>query len=245
MIVGKSITRVDAPDKVTGRAKFTEDLLKQGALVAKVLHSNVAHAIVRSIDVTEAEKVPGVLRVFTCFDVPDIPFATAGHPWAIEESHRDVADRHLLNRHVRYYGDDVAAVVAENEIACDRALRLIKVDYEVLPFVLDAQEAMKDGAPLVHEGFPNNVCGHSEIHLGNVAEAGTKHPLFSTLISNLRSATLTKRQVKSSSSAPRRSRRLPGASAPSPWVCPGARCGSSSLISAVALATNRMLFTSR
>ena len=171
MIVGKSITRVDAPDKVTGRAKFTEDLLKQGALVAKILHSNVAHAMVRSIDVTEAEKVPGVLRVFTCFDVPDIPFATAGHPWAIEESHRDVADRHLLNRHVRYYGDDVAAVVAENEIACDRALRLIKVDYEVLPFVLDAQEAMKDGAPLVHDGFPNNVCGHSEIHLGNVAEA--------------------------------------------------------------------------
>lgn len=171
MIVGKSITRVDAPDKVTGRAKFTEDLLKQGALVAKVLHSNVAHAMVRSIDVTEAEKVPGVLRVFTCFDVPDIPFARAGHPWSIEESHRDVADRHLLNRHVRYYGDDVAAVVAENEIACDRALRLIKVDYEVLPFVLDAQEAMKDGAPVIHEGFPNNVCGHSEIHLGNVAEA--------------------------------------------------------------------------
>ncbi|MBQ7559610.1 MAG: xanthine dehydrogenase molybdenum-binding subunit XdhA [Synergistaceae bacterium] len=171
MIVGKSYKRVDAYDKATGRTKYTEDLCDRHALVAKIKHSNVAHAIVKSVDISEAEKVPGVVKVLTCFDAPDFLFPTAGHPWSTEESHQDVCDRNVLTKHVRYYGDDVAAVVAEDDIAANRAIKLIKVEYEVLPFVLDVQEAMKDGAPQIHEKYKNNVLAHTQNKKGNYEEA--------------------------------------------------------------------------
>ncbi len=171
MTVGKSIPRVDAFDKVTGRAMYTEDLCDEKALVAKIKHSDVAHAYVKKIDTTEAEKVPGVVRIVTCFEAPEQPFPTAGHPWSMDPSHQDVMDRHVLTKHVRYYGDDVAAVIAENEIAAKQALDRIKVEYEVLPFVLDPQEAMKDDAPLLHKKYAHNILGHNEIHKGNLEEA--------------------------------------------------------------------------
>ncbi len=171
MIIGKSYTRVDAYDKATGRTKYTEDLCDKHALVAKIKHSNVAHAIVKSVDISEAEKIPGVVKVLTCFDAPEYLFPTAGHPWSTEESHQDICDRNVLTKHVRYYGDDVAAVVAEDEVAAKRAIEAIKVEYEVLPFVLDVQEAMKDGAPQIHEKYKNNVLAHTQIHKGNYEEA--------------------------------------------------------------------------
>ena len=171
-IVGKSVTRVDAYDKITGRAKYTDDLCDKNALVIRVVRSTVAHGFVRKIDLSEAEKVPGVVRIFTCFDVPDIQFPTAGHPWSLEPGHQDVADRKLLNEHVRYYGDDVAAVVAEDEIAAARAARLVKVEYEELPFVLDPIEAMKEDAPQLHPDLrEHNIVAHSSIRNGNYEEA--------------------------------------------------------------------------
>ena len=171
MEVGKSVPRVDAFDKATGRAKYTDDLCDRSALVTRVVRSTIAHGYVKSVDVSEAEKVPGVVRIFTCFDVPDIKFPTAGHPWSVEPAHQDVADRRLLNRHVRYYGDDVAAVVAEDEVAAAQAVRKIHVEYEELPFVLDVQQAMKDGQPQLHKEFPHNILRHSDICIGNYAEA--------------------------------------------------------------------------
>ena len=69
--VGKSITRVDAYDKVTGRAKYTDDLCDKSALIAKIIHSTVGNGLVTAIDYTEAAQVPGVVRILTCFDVPD------------------------------------------------------------------------------------------------------------------------------------------------------------------------------
>lgn len=171
MLVGKSVPRVDAHDKVTGMTRYTDDLCDKSAYIAKVKHADVCHAIVKSIDTTEAEKVPGVVKIVTCFDVPDIPFPTAGHPWSTEPEHQDVADRHLLTKHVRYYGDDVAAVIAEDEISAVQAVRKIKVEYEELPFVLDAQEAMKDGAPQLHEKYPHNILAHTDVRRGNLAEA--------------------------------------------------------------------------
>ena len=169
--VGKSVARVDAFDKVTGRAKYTDDLCEKNALVIVVVRSKIAHGYVKSIDVSEAKKIPGVVEIFTCFDVPDIKFPTAGHPWSTDPHHQDVADRRLLNRHVRYYGDDVAAVVAENEVAAAQAARAVKVVYDELPFVLDAQEAMKDGAPQLHEEFANNILKHTSINIGSYDEA--------------------------------------------------------------------------
>ena len=170
-IIGQSVTRVDAPDKVTGRAKYTDDIADKSALIAKVLHSTIAHGYVKSIDTSEAERIKGVVKIVTCFDVPDIPFPTAGHPWSTDVHHQDIADRLLLNRHVRYYGDDVAAVVARDEVSAAQAIRAIRVEYEELPFVLDPIEAMRDGAPQIHEGFDHNILAHTSYEDGNYAEA--------------------------------------------------------------------------
>ena len=170
-IIGQSVTRVDAPDKVTGRAKYTDDIADKSALIAKVLHSTIAHGYVKSIDISEAERIKGVVKIVTCFDVPNIPFPTAGHPWSTDPHHQDIADRLLLNRHVRYYGDDVAAVVARDEVSAAQAIRAIKVEYEELPFALDPIEAMQDGAPQIHEGFDHNILAHTSYEDGNYAEA--------------------------------------------------------------------------
>ena len=115
--VGKAEVRVDAFDKATGRTKYYEDLMPRDALYVRIKHATIAHGFVKSVDTSAAEQIPGVVKVLTCFDVPEHPFPTAGHPWSMDPGHQDVADRHLLNRHVRYYGDDVAVVIAENEVA--------------------------------------------------------------------------------------------------------------------------------
>lgn len=171
MSIGQSVKRVDALDKVTGRAKYTDDLADKGALVAKILHATIAHGQVKSMDVSAAQAIPGVVKVVTCFDVPPYKFPTAGHPWSTDPAHQDVADRLLLTKHIRFYGDDIAAVVAEDEVAAQQALRAIKVEYEAFPFVLDAQEAMKPEAPQLHEEYPGNILNHTSIRLGNYAEA--------------------------------------------------------------------------
>ena len=169
--VGKSVTRVDGYDKATGRTKYYEDRMPANALYVRIKHSEIAHGFVKSIDTSAAEAIPGVVRVLTCFDVPDLPFATAGHPWSLDPSHQDTQDRHLLNQHVRYWGDDVAVVIAENEVAANQGVRALKVDYEVLPFVLDPQKAMEPGAPQIHESFPNNILKHTTNYRGNYEEA--------------------------------------------------------------------------
>ena len=169
--VGQSVKRVDAFEKATGRAKYTDDLCDRSALVVRLVHSTVAHGMVTAVDIDEAMTVPGVVKILTCFDVPNIPFPTAGHPWSTDPHHQDVADRLLMNRHVRYYGDEVAAVVAENEVAAAQAARLVKVSYEEYPFVLDVQKAMEPGAPQLHEEYPNNILAHTQIRNGNYEEA--------------------------------------------------------------------------
>ncbi|MPM19283.1 putative xanthine dehydrogenase molybdenum-binding subunit XdhA [bioreactor metagenome] len=171
MVVGKSVKRVDAIDKVTGRAKYTDDLADKSALIVKIYHSTIAHGMVTKVDTSAAEAIPGVVKVLTCFDVPNLPFPTAGHPWSIDPHHQDVADRLLLNKHVRYYGDDVAVVIAEDEVAASQGVRALKVEYEEYPFVLDQQEAMKDGAPQLHERFPNNILAHTGYEEGKFDEA--------------------------------------------------------------------------
>ena len=173
MEVGKSIARVDAFDKVTGRTKYTDDLCDASAYVAKILHSTIAHGKVLSVDTSEAEKIEGVVKIVTCFDLGQYRnyFPTAGHPWSTDVSHQDVADRLLLTDEVKFYGDDVAAVIAENEVAASQALRAIKVEYEEYPVVTDVLEAMKDGAPQIHKDYPNNILKHTSISRGNYAEA--------------------------------------------------------------------------
>ncbi len=171
MSVGQSVPRVDALDKVIGRAKYTDDLCEKNAYIAKILHSTIANGIVKSIDASEAVKIPGVVKVVTCFDVPKYYFPTAGHPWSTDPVHQDVADRLLLTDRIRYYGDEIAAVIAETEITAKQALEVIKVEYEEYPFVLDVQEAMKPEASQLHEAYPGNILAHSSVRKGNYEEA--------------------------------------------------------------------------
>lgn len=169
--IGKSVPRVDAYDKVTGRTLYCDDRTPKDALVAKIKHSTIAHGIVKSIDTSAAEAIPGVVKIVTCFDVPDIQFATPGHPWSMDPGHRDVPDRKLLNTHVRYYGDDICAVIAEDEITAKHAVDAIKVEYEELPFVLDVQQAMEPGRAQIHEEYKNNILGHTTANCGDYQKA--------------------------------------------------------------------------
>ncbi len=173
--IGKCEIRVDAFDKAAGRAKFTDDLCDSSALVTHLVHATVAHGLVKSIDTGAAERVPGVVKVFTCFDVPENYFPTAGHPWSTDPGHQDVADRLLLSRHVRYYGEDIAVVVAEDPVAAAQAARLVRVEYEELPFVLDVQKALEPGAPQLHEAYPGNLVDHTRLCLGDY-DAAIREP---------------------------------------------------------------------
>ncbi len=171
MSVGKSVKRVDAYEKATGRARYTDDFFEGKFLVAKVLHSTIANGWVKSIDVSDAEKLPGVIKIATCMDVPDIQFRTAGHPWSTHVNHHDIADRKLLNRRVRLYGDDIAAVVAEDEVIAKRALALIKVEYDEYKPFITVEEAMAEGTTQLHDAFPKNILSHTDYELGNFEEA--------------------------------------------------------------------------
>ena len=166
MAVGQSIPRVDAFAKVTGEAKYTGDLVPRGAYTAKIVRAPVANGLVRGFDLSEAQAVPGVVRIFTCFDVPDIQFPTAGHPWSTVPSHQDICDRKLLNAHIRVWGDEIAVVVARDRISAECAARLVKTDIEVLPALSTPDEAMAPGATPLHSEHPDNVLSHSQFHLG-------------------------------------------------------------------------------
>ena len=167
-VVGKSTQRLDAIAKVTGRAMYTDDFSERDMLVGKVLRSPHAHAIVTRIDVSKAKALPGVVAVLTPQDLPKIKFATAGHPWSLDPGHRDVEDRLILTDKARFVGDAIAAVVAEDLLTAEKALHLIEVEYEVLPHVLTAEDAMKEGAPILHENRPGNVVSSFGVQFGDV-----------------------------------------------------------------------------
>lgn len=156
MGIGESVPRVDALQKVTGNAKFVEDLLPLNHLVAVCLGSSIANGRVISMDVEEARSLEGVVCVLTCFDIPETLFATAGHPYSLDPRTRDIADKAMLSRIVRYIGDDIAVVVARDGLIANRALSLIKVEYEECPPMLEYSSAF-NGKPLHPKLFTNNV----------------------------------------------------------------------------------------
>ncbi|MGD8882326.1 MAG: molybdopterin-dependent oxidoreductase, partial [Desulfobacterales bacterium] len=170
MAIGKSVKRVDAVAKVTGRARYTDDFFIPGMLVAKYLRSTIAHGRVKKIDSSKAEGLPGVEAVFTYADVPRIPFATAGHPYSLDPAHRDVEDRLLLTEHVRYWGDEIAIVVAENNLVLQEALNLIQVEYEAYEPLVSPQASLAQGAREIHAGS-KNVIGESHYAVGEKMDA--------------------------------------------------------------------------
>lgn len=156
MGIGKSVPRVDAMQKVTGSAKFTEDLLPSNHLVAVCLGSSIASGRVLSINVEEARLLDGVVCVLTCFDIPQKLYTTAGHPYSIDPNARDIADKTMLSSTVRYVGDDIAVVVAKNKLIADKALALITVEYEEDVPLLDYVTA-SEGKPLHPNLFDDNI----------------------------------------------------------------------------------------
>ena len=172
-IVGMSVRRVDAIAKVCGKAKYVDDFYESDMLHAKVFRSEVANGRVKRIDVSKAKALPGVEAVVTYEDVPKHTFPTAGHPYNLDPKRQDVADRNLLTQRVRFYGDEIAAVIAVDESIAERALGLIEVEYEAYDPILTAEDALRDGAIEIHAGT-KNIIGHTSYHLGDLDEAFTE-----------------------------------------------------------------------
>jgi len=149
-LVGKALPRVDAYERVSGTAEFTCDVVLPDMLHAAILRCPHAHAMVKSVDTSAAEKMPGVIAALTSKSPgADIPFYVPDGPSASPQSL-------LFDPHCRYEGDEVAAVAARTPYEAFDALKAIKVEYEVLPFVLDEASALKPDAPRLH-GSANSM----------------------------------------------------------------------------------------
>jgi CO/xanthine dehydrogenase Mo-binding subunit/aerobic-type carbon monoxide dehydrogenase small subunit (CoxS/CutS family) len=156
--IGKMVRRIDAPSKVSGKLRYAGDMTMPGMLHVQVLRSPHPHARIVSIDTSAAEAMDGVEGVVTAADVPgEDGFGVF------------VNDQPIMAREkVRYVGEAVAAVAAEDLVTARRALAAIKVEYEPLPAIFDPDEAMRAGAPVVHDYAPDNVTKHIPIRVGDV-----------------------------------------------------------------------------
>lgn len=145
--VGKPEQKVDAIKLVQGKPVFTDDIELRNMLVAKVLHSPVAHANIKHIDTSKAKALPGVAAVLTWQDIPRVVYSTAGQ----SDPMPGPLDTFSLDNKVRFVGDRVAFVAAETEAIAMKALSLIDVEYEELPILLDSEQSMQPGAPILHD----------------------------------------------------------------------------------------------
>jgi CO/xanthine dehydrogenase Mo-binding subunit len=162
--IGQSVPRVDATAKVRGEAVFASDMVMPGQAYLKMLMAHRPHAIVKRIDTSKAEALPGVLMVLTSQDVPcnEFGYYTYDQPVLCGPGEKLYTDR------VRFVGDRVAAVVAETETIAAEARDLIEVEYEDLPAVYDVEEAMQPRAPILHPDLDSNVFGHHKLYNGDI-----------------------------------------------------------------------------
>ena len=180
-VVNNITPSVDGKGLMMGRHAYTDDIADQNSLVLKVLRSPHAFARIKSIDVSEAEKYPGVACILTHNNVPHVSFTRAGQGYPEPSPH----DKFVLDEYVRYVGDEVAVIAAENEEIALEAMKLIKVDYEVFEPVLDFEKAYENASVIhpedgIHEMFPigfdpkKNVAASYEMEVGNVEEELSK-----------------------------------------------------------------------
>ncbi|MFZ5855444.1 MAG: xanthine dehydrogenase family protein molybdopterin-binding subunit [Chloroflexota bacterium] len=167
--IGQSSPRVDARDKVMGVAQYSGDLSMPGMLHMKMLFAERPHARVKSIDTRAAEALAGVAGVFTSKDVPVNEYGLQWQDQPVLCGPSPVPPQGVITDIVRFEGDQVAAVVAETEEIAAEAIKLIRVEYEDLPAVFDARQAMKPEAPQLHpERGDSNICVHYKIRKGEV-----------------------------------------------------------------------------
>ncbi|MDT3685619.1 MAG: molybdopterin cofactor-binding domain-containing protein [Pseudorhodoplanes sp.] len=158
--IGANVRRLDAPSKVSGALKYAGDMVMPGMLHLQVLRSPHPHALIESIDTSEAEAMEGVEGVITCADVPgEDGFGVFVHDQPV-----------MARGKVRYVGEAVAAVAAEDVVTAKRALSKIKVVYKPLPAVFDAESAMQPGAPVIHDYASDNVTKHIPIRKGDIEQ---------------------------------------------------------------------------
>lgn len=164
-VLGSRAPRLDAPSKVTGQAVYANDLKMPGMLFGALLQSPLAHAKILNVDTTRAKKLPGVKAVVTAEDAGLVKYGAS--PARYDETL-------YCHNKVRYVGDEIAAVAAVDRETALEAVELIKVDYEELPAVFDAFEAMAQGAPVIHEDHPRNVMGEVHHDFGEIEKALAK-----------------------------------------------------------------------
>ncbi|RJF92702.1 xanthine dehydrogenase family protein molybdopterin-binding subunit [Noviherbaspirillum saxi] len=149
-IIGTSVKRTDLLAKVTGDAKYVADMNMPGLLFGKTKRCNVAHALIKRIDVSKARALPGVKAVLTHENVPRVLHAGSPHP----RSASVTCDQYILDNKVRYWGEGVAVVAAISEEIAEKAIGLIEVEYEELPAVFTVEDAQRPDAPLIHDREP-------------------------------------------------------------------------------------------
>ncbi|MEM3452907.1 MAG: molybdopterin cofactor-binding domain-containing protein [Candidatus Hadarchaeum sp.] len=157
-VVGKPVPKLDAVKLATGKAEFLDDIRLPGALSVKLLGSSCAHARIRRIDVSRAERLPGVKGIVTYKDAPRVPF-NPGVYYILPK------DKYIFDEKVRFVGEPVAAVAAVDEDTAEEAVSLINVEYEELPAVFDPVAAMDPKAPKIHD---TNIAAHITREWGNV-----------------------------------------------------------------------------
>jgi len=173
-----SIRRLDAVAKVTGRARYTDDFTLPGMLVARYVRSTIAHGRVSRIETEQARALEGVAAVFTFRDVPDILFATAGHPYALDPAKGDVADKKLLTDTVRYIGDEIAVVVADSEMTAAKAVERVVVEYETWEPLVEPTAILSAEAREIHAGSRNLAGEHRFACGGDIDRIAAGADLF-------------------------------------------------------------------
>ncbi|MBV9457714.1 MAG: xanthine dehydrogenase family protein molybdopterin-binding subunit [Bradyrhizobium sp.] len=176
--IGQRTIRPDGVDKVTGRAAFAADTTMPGMIWGKVLRSPHPHARIKSINTAKAEALPGVKAVITSRDIVDFPLEKGAVMLGIQDM-RWMCRNVMARDKVLFPGHPVAAVAATSEAIAAEACKLIEVDYEVLPFAIEIDDAIKDGAPILHEwnkfdGKPSNIAGRLEHKKGDISEGFAK-----------------------------------------------------------------------
>lgn len=160
-LIGEPMARVDARDKTLGLGEYTDDIRIEGMVYGAALRSKYPRALVKSMDITEAENLKGVIKIVTAEDIPGQRYL--GH------LKKDTPALIKVGEETRYLGDAVALVAAETEEIAKEALKYIKVDFEELKPLSSPMEALKDDAPKIHEG--GNVLVHEHLVRGNADEA--------------------------------------------------------------------------